>query len=429
MVSLNRPFFSYDPESFVDRETEIALVAGLARKLVEGGRKTGQPRAITIRGERGSGKTWLSLYLHRQELPKIPGVVTLLISLVPMFTQEYRPWGREPEKGEYFDIAPDIQKDQQKNEELYKESYKRVLVWISTVLGTTIAPHVTLDELSNWLARDLAQRQQVFIFILDSIFEMDWGYLKDLESFFIAPLAALPNTIFVMTGRGKLYPWISPYLRVEVEERQLESFKENNVAEQIQRQAPNTKLSPEQIKKIGGGHPLNNFLLATASDWTTEIDTIIDLLLDIKSGRCHPIIRDYFEALCALDGFREEEIPYMLAAYYEDPKREKMPITDVRKMRDEMIATNLVRWENSKFIVDESIRCLLENFMKLPKNLDTWRRLHCRAYRLYGQWVEEYSKYADFYRQKLEWHVNRLKESGFSITACAAQPMQNNSQI
>lgn len=418
MVSSRWSFLSYAPELFVDRDTDVALVTGLCRKLVEGGRTPGLPRAVTMRGERGSGKTWLSLHLQRQELPKISGVVSLLISLVPMIVQGYLPQGREKKRCEYFDIAPNPQPDTQKTEEVFMESCRRVLMWVSSELGTTSAPDATIDELSNWLARDLAQRQQVFVFLFDSIFELDWGYLKGLESYLIAPLAALPNTLFVMTGRGKLYPWISPYLRVEIEERPLVSFDKDRIAEQIQRQVPDTKLSVEEIERIGGGHPLNNFLLATAQDWIAEIGTIIDLLLDIQAGRQRAIMRDYFEALCVLDGFREEEVPFMLAAYYEDPRRETMPIVEVRKLRDELVATNLVRWENSKFKIDEPLQRLLENYLKTQEPPERWQRLNCRAYQLYKQWTEEYTKYADFYGAKSEWHANRLVQSGFDISAC-----------
>lgn len=400
MAFLNRSFLVYTPGAFIDREPEIAAVTGLTRKLVEGGRKPGMPRAVTIRGERGSGKTWLSLHLHRHELPKIPGVVSVLISLIPMLVPDYRPYG-EKGKGEYFEIVPDERVSDQERQ----ESCKSLLNWVSQELETTTAPDASLDELSNWLARDLEHRNQTFVILLDSIFEVNWLYLKNLESYLLAPLAALPNVLIVLTGRGKLYPWISPYLRVEVEERKLEPFTDERIAEQIKQFSSETKLSVEEIKNIGGGQPLNNFFLATSQDWMQEIDTIIDLLLDIRPGKSRVILRDYFESLCVLDGFREEEIPHMLAAYYQDETRKTMSIIDVRKLRDDMVATNLVRWEDSRFKVDEPLRRLLETYIKTNKR-EKWQQLQCAAYTLYQKWAKEYPKYADFFLEKAAIHSN-----------------------
>jgi len=65
------PSSSYDPVKFVNREEEIQQIFSLLKQA--------QPRvrAVVIDGDRGVGKTWLSLHFHRTVLKKeIKGVTS-----------------------------------------------------------------------------------------------------------------------------------------------------------------------------------------------------------------------------------------------------------------------------------------------------------------------------------------------------------------
>jgi hypothetical protein len=277
-----------------------------------------------------------------------------------------------------------------------------------------------LSEIARWLAQTVEQqfKHRVLVLILDSVFEADWSLLEQLETYLLAPLAALPHVLIVMTGRGRLYPWASPYLRVEASDRALKPFTPEEVVEQLRRQAPDAEHRAEEIVRLGGGHPMSNILLATSATQSEALDTVVDALLSvIPIDDQRQKARAYFEALCLLDGFREDEIPAMLAAYFDDPRYETFSTSEVRQVRDLLVKTHLVRWEEGKFILDKSVQHILENLLKM-KQPETWRRLHCRAYQLYREWADTYTRFSEYYTARADRHASVLLGAGLNPEAC-----------
>ena len=70
---------TYASELFVNRTAEIGSVDILVQQM-QGGEEN-IPRTVVFQGERGSGKTWLSLHLKRSVLSKFPQVDVLLLGL------------------------------------------------------------------------------------------------------------------------------------------------------------------------------------------------------------------------------------------------------------------------------------------------------------------------------------------------------------
>jgi Cdc6-like AAA superfamily ATPase len=56
----------YRPDLFVNRENEIKAVTNALQNIARGDSE--QMRTIVFRGERGLGKSWLALHLHRSVL-------------------------------------------------------------------------------------------------------------------------------------------------------------------------------------------------------------------------------------------------------------------------------------------------------------------------------------------------------------------------
>jgi hypothetical protein len=90
------PSSSYDPGKFIDREEEINQVILLLSQ------EQSRVRALVINGDRGVGKTWLSLHLHRRVFKKdIKGVKSWVFGLWSP-GESYRPEESNPQENEHF---------------------------------------------------------------------------------------------------------------------------------------------------------------------------------------------------------------------------------------------------------------------------------------------------------------------------------------
>ena len=405
---------AYQPELFVNRTAEVGLVSGLVEQMLDTSAGPPAIRTIVFRGERGSGKTWLSLHLKRHILAQKPGVDTLLLNLFPP-AEDIRA-KEEPQAGELF--IPDIGITSQSDPD---KACKQILQWIAEQMQFEIMPNAPLANLGEYVVRGFKKRleKNILVLIIDSVFEADWGFLEKLEQSFLGQLAALPRVLILMTGRGRLYPWISPYLRVDAKEKSLQAFTKREVEQQIEAQRPDSALSAEKVLELGGGYPFSNVMLASGLDNTLALNQVIEMLLSVAPRQQRAALRQHFEALCLLDGFRDEEIPYMLAAYFKDSKYINLTNPQVRELREPMVNTHLVHWEEGKFTIDEAIRKILDNYLAVQKDdPDRWRRLHCQAYALYLKWAKRFPKSQQYFEQKASRHANILETKGYVVTSC-----------
>jgi len=308
-------------------------------------------------------------------------------------------------------------------------------------------------DLSAWLAQDVKQKLEsephlVICLILDSVFETNWSFLDQLERYLLAAFAALPRILIVMTGRGRPYLWKSPYLRTERDEQSLTPFSVEQVVEQIRRSLSNAPdlrpavagLSDEALTRLaqrvidlGGGYPLTNELLASAfvrqalgrmaGDESLEqaldretidarvLEDVANLLLEVVPGDRRHRLREAFDALCVLkDGFRENEMPYLLAELRNTkPEGSAYSISAMRELRDRLLETNLVRWQDKRYVLDEAVRTVLEQYLKLQRP-DVWRRLHACAADLYATWAQKYPGSRGYFDQRAVYHRSILGE-------------------
>lgn len=110
------------------------------------------------------------------------------------------------------------------------------------------------------------------------------------------------------------------------------------------------------------------------------------------------------ERLSVLDGFREEEMAYLL-----EKDGQKVPLDEVRRIRDELLRVSLVRWEKSKFVLDQPLQGILQECMKACQP-EEWERLNQRMIDYYEDLRDKpafknYQKYLDekilFYREAM----------------------------
>jgi len=422
---------AYRSDLFVNRENEIKAVTNALQNIARGDSE--QMRTIVFRGERGLGKSWLALHLHRfvlrEAAPRLlPGyhIVSLLINLTPP------PEGLTVDKQEWHITHDDAHRIAGEDETHYEALLQKLVAWVAEQLGIVRAPYAPVRDLSAWLAQDVKHKLEsephlVICLILDSVFETNWNFLDQLERYLLAAFAALPRVLIVMTGRGRPYLWKSPYLRTEREEQSLTPFSTEQVAEQIRRSLSNAPdLSPavaglsdealtrlaRRVIDLGGGYPLTNELLASAF-----VRQALDRLPEGGSLE-QALDRETIDAsvLCVLkDGFRENEMPYLLAALRNtQPEGSAYTIAAMRELRDRLIETNLVRWQDKRYVLDEAVRTVLEQYLKLQRH-NVWRRLHEHAADLYATWAQKYPGSRGYYDQRAAYHRGVLeKDAGHS---------------
>jgi hypothetical protein len=458
----------YEDDLFVNREKEIETVTKALENIARGDAE--QVRTIVFRGERGLGKSWLALHLHRSAIkekasPRIPDyrIVSFLISLTPP------PKEKEVGEREWYITSNDISQIESGDERHYEHLLQELLAWIAKQLDIVRSPYASLRDLSAWLAQDLrkkleSERDLIICLILDSVFEANRGFLDYLERYLLAAFAALPRVLIIMTGRGRPYLWKSPYLRLEREDQSLTPFSLEQVTKQIKKSLQKSSqgspqespqdtliaanLSDEAIEQLakkvinlGGGYPLTNELLArafvdqvrdrlskgddleqainsaTIDDKVLEED-VASRLLEVIPTQWRDELREVLNALCVLkDGFREHEMPYFLAELRDTkPEGPEYTIKAMRGLRDLLLETNLGRWQDARYVLDEAVRTVLEQLLKLQKR-EVWRRLHERAVNLYEDWAKRYPNSRQYFEQRAEYHRRVLAEDvGHSVS-------------
>ncbi|MBM4430021.1 MAG: ATP-binding protein, partial [Chloroflexi bacterium] len=234
---------SYDKDRFVDREYEIELVLSKAPALLRG--ELLHNRTVAFYGPRGSGKSWLLAELSRRlRAPELASLV-----LLPMDLRSYA--------GEHPIFA-----------------VEKLLHWATEQIGiasgmTPTGEHRlgSLGEQSYWLCGDIKRTKRPVAILVDDIDAVSPDFLRELESYFLAPLVKLPGILIVLAGRtrdprpGEGYTWKSPELKLYSVECDLGPFDEQYTKDQLARQRPEAAPAAVEIREAGGGYPLSNWIL------------------------------------------------------------------------------------------------------------------------------------------------------------------------
>lgn len=393
----------YNRDKFIDREQEINQIISILRQS--------QPRvrAVIIDGDRGVGKTWLSLHLHRTIFKKErKGLTSWLFSLWGP-GEDYRPWGDKPQENEHF---------VQENERLEFDGFLSIIIHS---LSIELPPNPVLTEKVDVIRRYVQSHvDERFVLILDSAYESDWSLLEQLETHFLGNLLTLNNFFVIVTGRGRPYPWKTPFI-IEADHSKLDRFSIEQVQEQLTRFNLSSILPIQDIYSIGGGWPLFTEFLARAENRNEALDIAANLLFDVVPQE-RPLIRKYFEALCPLDGFGEKEAALMVQTY------EPNGIQDGRAICRKMNETRLISWKDGRYIMNPPVQKILEQYLPIQKP-QIWIRLHCAAYRHFEKQYNDQalSRFQFFFEKQMEFHAQALSEAGVHDPhACPATTTEDN---
>lgn len=383
------PSSPYDPNKFIDRDEEISQILNLL--------KQSQPRvrAVVIDGDRGVGKTWLSLHLQRTVFKQeISGVTSWLFSLWSP-GENYHPEGERAQENEYF---------VREGQPLKLDDF---LELIRKSLSIEWPPQPNLAEKVDSIRRYVQSHTDGrFVLILDSAYESDWSLLEQLETHFLGNLLTLSNFFVIVTGRGRPYPWKIPYL-IEAIHFGLGPFSVDEIKKQIAKWGLSPFLSMDEIYTIGLGWPVFTEHLARAKNRLEALEFARDILFAVLPAYERTEVREYFEALSPLDGFGESEAALMVKTYKQNGDQDGRAIC--RKMNE----TRLVSWKNGRYEMNAPVKNILRQYL-LVKDKNAWIRLHAAAYRHFEAQAGDRTmeRFRPHFEKLMETHARALSEAG-----------------
>lgn len=382
----------YDPDLFVNREPEIKLVLEIVRALSLG--KPVKSRTIVFWGYKGSGRTWL--------LRHIAGILKAVPDAKPLYL-DLGIWADRP--AEEATVA------------LFVHLVERI--WGSDSEQASLYRRATdawPAMIASWLQDEIGSllQKQVLVLLLDHVYESAPDFLEILEERLLAPVAIQPRALIVMAGRGQAYPWKMPEIRLYTLDLHLSRFDEDLTRKQLQLQKEEAVPRATEIYQMSQGYPLGNYLLADRLPDTALQETVDGLLEGIPTEE-----RSWIEALCILRTFHEEHIPPLLTAYFEDESILKWRYKEIRRVRDRLLHTRIVRWyeEASGWGVDSIIRPILERYLQEIKP-NVWCRLHCAAHLLYRDWEIQYPDEKYRWRAEADYHAECLRAASYELEDC-----------
>lgn len=390
---MTEPQQVYRDELFVNHDSEIELVEDAVSAAVE--REAERKRAVTFYGERGSGKTWLMRrlgnLLPKDFVDKNVEVLSLFLAPPPV---EPVP---APDEPRWFAV----ESESTMAEAVVLEAVK----WVCRRWAILHDPNAGLDELTYWLGRDLPRKtDRTYVLLVDSVFEVNRDWLPRFEDHLLAPIASLENGLVVMTGRGAPFPWRSVPLRNDHCERVLAPFSEHAVADQLHSNHLNDDPARVAlIRKLGGGYPLNSYILAQADPPSLALDKLIRVLLEFVQRPQQSQASEALISLCVLERFREREISSMLTFYricFEPSEpAPKFAAEDARRVRDVLLENALVRWEIDGYTINASVQIAFRSYL-CYRNISLFEYLIDRAEAMYLEWADKYENAREHYRRQ-----------------------------
>jgi hypothetical protein len=435
--------FLYDEKLFVNREREIRQICELIDKFKE--LVNSRQKVIAVHGQRGAGKTWFSLHLHRTVFKRPEyqeRLESCLVALSPAPVPD-----RGPQNDEFLVVLSpgNKQSDEATVLELLKQLIKRYSPQdnVSTY---------DLYECSSWLVRYLSSNNNndthLFVLIVDSYMESPAPLQKLFETYLLAPLAPLDRCLLILTGRGGLRPSMNLSLLPRSDATiALASFVSDGVGSDAVADLIRTALQVEKqdadkmaktVTKLGGSYPLAirqlaDFVKKFASELHTlppasplhtlppvspptpefcqEFSTIVDNLLSLSGPDAErKRTRTYFEALCILDGFREVELKELLSAQSQSP----LSNAEARAVMSTLLQTALIEFRDNRYHIHDSIQPILEKYLYICKP-ETWDTLQGTAAAMYEKWAGGYPQHRLEFERRRQRHIDALGKTALAV--------------
>lgn len=417
-------FPGYGEKPFIER-AEVELVQKYVTHLAAG--YPGDRRAVAFTGEPGVGKTWLLRHLAEVGLGRDDKPVAVGNTLcrsaddvnsgVHSLYFNLQDWQGTPEaETKALMIAVDTQ----------------IAQWAKLIQPTTVlggGDSTQLQDLSRWLEADVrslfAGGTKTLALFVDHAHERPWKLQALLDRYVLGPLTALPQVFTVTAGRGEPYPWDAPALRLHTEPIEIEPFNLEQTRQQLETQV-DRNFSEEEIRDIwnhSSGYPRTNYALGSLSRerWREAFDFELQHMLQaVPTKERRKQLRECLEALCVLEGFREELIWPMLDGYCRVRACADRPLDDAETLRKELLDCGFIQWNDkdrpAMWKIQGRLRTLLRGWIESDRDLLI--RMHCTAYRQFTDWARRYRKTSAQWQAKAESHRHALDKVSANPTDC-----------
>jgi hypothetical protein len=378
-IFLELPEFS--PDGFINRHQEIAEVRAVLMRLLQG--ELVDKRTFIYTGQHGIGKTWFLLRL-REEFSAIKDVTITYVDL-----------------NHYLDLTPPVV----------------AITQICSAMGRQLSselqlPQASLENTVRALIQAIKQRtssDQVFVLLLDTVYEAPVTLLAALENYLLGPLAIDRNVLLVMAGRGREYAWTAPELRLRAEFKTLNTFDKPHVVEQLTFHAPTQAGNADEIFRMSLGNPKATLLVATNPDPLAALDQIIDDMLPLGDSATRRLIREHLEALAVPRRFDYSHVPRLWSAYYNDSSYQQLSRREIRAIFDRLLHPGLIYWNDKQlaYTLHTTMRHLLLQSLRGHRT-DLRHRLQTSCIELYQGWVQDKPRNWEQWQAELEHHVQEL---------------------
>lgn len=406
--------------SFVNRKEEIGavtqLVADTYRQITGSFPEEFLLRTIVFSGARGTGKSALALRL-RESFAADDTVRTFFIRLGRREGDYPADMHAAKDAWIWNPTVDDLRKtiaatDGAIADKLDEHALRmhhlltRMGDWLPSDAIRT-ARNRTLDELSNWLARDIDRafdKKQVLLVLVDGVHEADDAFNRLLEKHLLGPIQPLAPVVLVLTGRGEPFGWSSPFLRPEP--KKIDPLNEEDVEELVK--SLGLPVSADRVRsllELGGGYPLNIKTLATYP--SGPVAALPPLVEELFSGlRDRESLQMACEVVCPLEEGFNRELLAMLQAHQPDKAWRE---TAAEESKDALVRQRLIQWDAGTYRLDEAIAIPLRAYLRQHKP-KLWQQLNCAAQALYEDWANEYPGQATRYRAFAEQHQKECQE-------------------
>lgn len=379
------------------------------------------PPPIYLHGDFGIGKSWLAYHFCSQSpdtlparTPSKPDNNRLLVSLVTA-----------PPSSPLSDTIRFIPIPTPDDTQAITEQIREMLRWLAEKLAISVAPSGSASELIYRITRDLSAQSRPLILLVDGLSEVPDSLLVELESYLLAPLAALPQVRLVLVEPSS-YPWRFPTLRVDGETIAVRPFEEKQVVEQIAKLMDPPLLldavTLEQIVEFGQCVPLHTACLtAEVVDKGLKeglqhgLDAIIHHILRNVPAARQTRVRSYMEALCIRDdGFHETMIVPLLAQHPDSGVIEEGTIRDLKQARDirnELFDAGLITSKGALYEMEKPTRHVFQRYLESYKRT-VWTALHKAALAFFQDWATKVGdNHRVYYEKRAQDHQAILEKA------------------
>jgi len=423
----------YSGNKFVERKKILQSIQKIIKAISKSDRsELDSRRTLHILGERGTGKTWLLKCLHYAEFPEISTSENKKISSFYIDFESRRTIPLEKkEYGVPWHTADD-------GDEAFTNSLVDLLYWMTQQLGiqTAYTPDDPNDDEKGDYLPDLTEglmgsiseklseeRDDVFVLLLDGVYSQPAGFLRLLEQHLLHPLMAADfRVMLIMSGRGEMHRWITPFLLDFSIKERLGHFDEEGLKIVLKKHGYATSgIDFVFIYDVSWGYPLPALITAKGlqerKKKTAILNELIDTLYEFIPEEPRAQVLTYVEGLCTLNpwhpsqksqwGFRKQVIDRQMETYRECKNTgvQQMIGSSNQDIFGMLHNYHILRWNDdaSGYILDEVLRIPVAKRMELGEK-DVWTCLHRHAYE------QHCHKTSPYYKTIAKAHRKELKQ-------------------